>query len=177
MTAHAMEGDREMCLNAGMDDYITKPLKKEELFEALARAATRRAGRVRPGGSPTEGDPVDEAPAAPKAPGGELDFDSAITRVGGDMDLFREIAEVFLGDCPNQLARIASAIENGDADALRSSAHSLKGAVGNFGADAAWETALQLEEIGKEGRLEEAALVHDDLKRTVEQLVTALRAM
>jgi PAS domain S-box-containing protein len=177
MTAHAMEGDREMCLNAGMDDYITKPLKKEELFEALARAATRRAGRVRPGGSPTEGDPVDEAPAAPKAPGGELDFDSAVTRVGGDMDLFREIAEVFLGDCPNQLARIASAIENGDADALRSSAHSLKGAVGNFGADAAWETALQLEEIGKEGRLEEAALVHDDLKRTVEQLVTALRAM
>ena len=177
MTAHAMEGDREMCLNAGMDDYITKPLKKEELFEALARAATRRAGRPRPGGSPADGDPIEEAPVAAKAPGEELDFDSAITRVGGDMDLFREIAEVFLDDCPNQLARIESAIEKGDAEALRSSAHSLKGAVSNFGADAARESALQLEEIGKEGRLEGAAVVHDELVKKVEQLVTALRAL
>ncbi len=175
MTAHAMEGDREMCLNAGMDDYITKPLKKEELLEGLARAAARRAGRPRLPIS--DGDPVVEAPAAVEAPGEGVDFDSAIARVGGDMDLFREIAAVFLDDCPTQLARIESAIANSDAEALRSSAHSLKGAVGNFGADAAREKALLLEEFGKEGRLEEVPAVHEELKKAVEQLVTALRAL
>lgn len=90
------------------------------------------------------------------------------------MDLFREIALVFLEDRPNQLARIDSAIQSSDAEALRSSAHSLKGAVGNFGADAARKNALLLEEIGKEGRLEDAVAVYDELKNNVKQLDTFL---
>lgn len=165
MTAHAMEGDREMCLNAGMDEYITKPIQKEELFKGLARVAARRTGRPH---SAADRDTATDA---------ELDFDSAITRLGGDMELFREIAVVFLDDIPNQLSRLEAAIADGDAEALRRSAHSIKGAVGNFGAEAARQAALLLEEIGKAGRLEEVEAVYDELKKKVSQLETALRRM
>ena len=172
MTAHAMEGDREMCLNAGMDDYIAKPLKKEDLVQSLARVRALRARRPRPETPRPSGEAEETVPEP-----AELDFNSAIARVGGDLELFREIAAVFLDDCPNQMSRIGEAIGSGDAEALRHAAHSLKGAVGNFGAEAARETAFELEQIGKDGNLGEAAATYDELQLKVSQLEAALRAM
>jgi two-component system sensor histidine kinase/response regulator len=134
MTAHAMKGDRERCLDAGMDDYVSKPVQGRELFEALTRVLPSR-------------------PAALAV----LDTDTAWQRVGGDRELMQELAQTFLDDCPKMLARVRAAVAAGDGPALRGAAHGLKGAVGVFGATAAVTAALRLETMGRDGALEEAA--------------------
>jgi signal transduction histidine kinase/DNA-binding response OmpR family regulator/HPt (histidine-containing phosphotransfer) domain-containing protein len=134
MTAHAMKGDRERCLAAGMDDYVSKPVQARELFEVMARV-------------------VPAGPAAAAA----LDPDVAWERVGGDRGLLRELAQAFGDDYPRSLERVRVAVAAGDRAGLERAAHELKGAVGVFGAAAAVAAALRLETMGREGNLEGAA--------------------
>ena len=83
-----------------------------------------------------------------------LDRHVALLRVGGDEELLKEIAAIFLDDYPKVLGEIRAAISNGNARQLESSAHALKGSVGNFGARAAVDSALRLEQMGRERRLD-----------------------
>jgi CheY-like chemotaxis protein/HPt (histidine-containing phosphotransfer) domain-containing protein len=140
MTAHAMKGDRERCLAAGMDGYLPKPIQMQELFEAL-ESLVPVAARV-------------ELPVIADEPSEDvLNRAALLARVDGDLELLREIVELFLRDHPGRLAEIRHAIALGDNNALVRTAHALKGSVGNFAAKDAAETARQLEMMGRNGEL------------------------
>jgi signal transduction histidine kinase/DNA-binding response OmpR family regulator len=129
MTAHALEGDRERCLEAGMDDYISKPLESRRLLtlvESLGRAA----------------------PDAPPTP-----FDVLLKQTDGDVAVAREICALFLDELPAHVAAIRGAVERHDATALAAAAHALKGSALNFGEGAVVALARELETCGRSGEL------------------------
>jgi two-component system, sensor histidine kinase and response regulator len=137
MTAHAMEGDRERCLAAGMDDYITKPVETMAIEGVVRRW-------VRATGDPREGDPIAE-------PSAILDFrrvtELRSTLGRGDGALLRKVVESFLGDSSGRVAALRQASDRQDSAALRQVAHSLRGSCLNLGALRMSEIAGALERI------------------------------
>jgi CheY-like chemotaxis protein/HPt (histidine-containing phosphotransfer) domain-containing protein len=167
MTAHAMKGDRERCLQAGMDAYISKPVQSEELLklvEALGVAATATS----PDASST---PVNEST------GEVLDRAVALARVDGDETLLADLARLLLEESPKMLAAVQAAVSEGDARRLERAAHSLKGAVSTFAAHAAVEAAVRLERLGRAGDLAEAPQACAALEAQIEKLRTALQSL
>jgi HPt (histidine-containing phosphotransfer) domain-containing protein len=106
-----------------------------------------------------------------------LDREVALSRVGGDVELLKEIAALFLGEYPKILDELRSAAERGDARRLERTAHSLKGSVSNFGACPAVAAAGSLEAMGRAGRLEQAAPVIRDLERALAALGAELERL
>lgn len=138
MTAHAMKGDRERCLEAGMDAHLSKPLAAAALYEAID-------GLVLPQGT-TE---VFSGPAM-------------LDRFDGDQDLLHEIASLFLDDCAARRVALATAIRERNGPALEAAAHLFRGSISIFGAEPAVAAALRLELMGREDRwddVQEAAAV------------------
>ena len=146
LTARAMKGDRERCLEAGMDDYITKPLRTRELFEILDRLTAP--------GKPAER-PRRRRPRRHIAP--VVDRAALLERFDGSEELLRQVADVFLQTCPEMLGAVDAAIASRDATRLRDAAHSLKGAIANFATADAHAAAFRLERMGAENDLREAA--------------------
>jgi len=168
MTAHVMKGDRERCLAAGMDGYVSKPIKAEELFTVIERFASglQDKKKERPSLSSRSNNPP---------PKDVFDMPKALEVVNGDRELFKEIATLFLENLPDNIAQIRGAIAKSDADALDRAAHSLKGSVGNFGAKRAFEAAHRLELMGKEARLTEAEGALSELETELKDLETAVK--
>ena len=104
-----------------------------------------------------------------------FDLEDALEKVGGDMEIFREIIEVFLESYPDQLREIRRAIDDRDPGLVERTSHTLKGSVGTFAAKKAYETALRLEIIGREGRLEEAPREYSKLEQELNELDAALK--
>jgi PAS domain S-box-containing protein len=137
MTAHAMKGDRERCLAAGMDGYTSKPIRIGELEHAIAQLISPpNSAKV----------PVSEADQAD----GAIDHTALLAGVDGNRRVLRELVRLFLADCPRRLAEIKEAIRRGDAGALGRAAHALKGSVGNFAAKSAFAAAQRLEIMGRD---------------------------
>src|SRR6202521_4729518 len=137
MTAHAMKGDRERCLAAGMDGYTSKPIRIGELEHAIAQLISPpNSAKV----------PVSEADQAD----GAIDHTALLAGVDGNRRVLRELVRLFLADCPRRLAEIKEAIRRGDAGALGRAAHTLKGSVGNFAAKNAFAAAQRLEIMGRD---------------------------
>jgi len=163
MTAHAMKGDREMCLESGMDDYISKPINVEELFGIIKKFSHRLKGREKEKPFPS----LKKTDARSKE---VFDLSKAMEVVAGSKEIFKEIANMFLKNSSASIAQIKEGIVRGDALALEHAAHSLKGSVGHFGAKRAFEAAHHLEKLGREKEMGEA----DNAFSTLEKELTAL---
>jgi CheY-like chemotaxis protein/HPt (histidine-containing phosphotransfer) domain-containing protein len=148
MTAHAMQGDRERCLEAGMNDYVTKPVSPLALTEALARWLPRRGG-------PDEAEGGSATPLAPSQPALPLVFDRAalLDRLLGYEDLVQTVLAGFLDDLPRQLEAIQGYLNAGDAMGVQRQAHTIKGAAANVGGEALAALAFELEKAGQAGDL------------------------
>jgi HPt (histidine-containing phosphotransfer) domain-containing protein len=101
----------------------------------------------------------------------------ALSRVGGDEDLLREIAGLFLDDYPNLVAKIQEALQSNDARGLERASHSLKGSVANFGAEPAYQAALELERIGRSNDLANARAAYEKLDASLQSLHPELTAL
>jgi two-component system, sensor histidine kinase and response regulator len=180
MTAHAMQGDREKCLDAGMDGYVAKPIDPKSFLatvEDMARTdAVPGADTVHTGasGGPTNGD---HAPLGAVNGKKALDADALIERFAGNRKLLRAILKTFREDCPTMMARIRDAIKKENAAAIADAAHALKGSVGNFGDTAALETAREIEKAGRQGKLDGTWETYAALEDDIALLLPALQSI
>jgi HPt (histidine-containing phosphotransfer) domain-containing protein len=98
-----------------------------------------------------------------------------IARLGGDEGLARQLVPLFLAECPRMMAQVRESVEGGSADAVRRAAHAFKGSVSNFAIGGPAATAFELENLGREGRVAEAAAVLARLEREVASFLDQLR--
>ncbi|MEM1168080.1 MAG: response regulator [Cyanobacteria bacterium P01_H01_bin.35] len=167
MTANAMQGDREKCLSAGMDDYITKPVRREALSTALSKC----------GLSATE--TIVEQEKAP-TPELEIAIDKAVLEelkemAGDDPEMVVEIINCYLEDTPILLDKITQAVEKEQAELLQKSAHTMKSSSASVGATNLSQLSKDLEYIGRGGTTEGADMILSQVKAEYERVENALR--
>ena len=162
MTAHAMKGDRDRCLAAGMDDYVSKPIHADQLFEKIAEVLA--GGPAPDGGSQT-----------PSPEQAEPDWTQLLAMVEGDRSLLRIVVDTTLRDTPQQIALMHQALADGNQESLQRAAHTLLGSLRYFGDSPAVQRAEEIEELARDGRLRDAAPVIAALEKEIDQLMPRLR--
>jgi len=173
MTAHAMKGDRERCLEAGMDGYISKPINRQQLEEAIADALHLWPGTRSGTGSKTE-----QQDAAPDvAPDSAITWDIArvLERLGGDEKLLHEIVEIFLEESPTQINSLRQALAAGNAAGIEATAHGLKGELGYLGISELSQKACELEEMGRRHDLHRTAEVLAEFEAQISKVLISMR--
>ena len=160
MTAHVVKGDRERCLAAGMDEYVSKPIDSDKLFEAIEKL--------------TRLPDITKSPAADSV---AVDNISLLKAFDGDWNFLKEVVEVFLDDYPRLLDNLRRSCNEGDCDTFMRSAHSLKGMLKNFRADTAAEIAFDLEKKGKEADLNGVQADIESLAAQIAEVDKMLRHM
>jgi CheY-like chemotaxis protein len=163
MTANAMQGDREKCLAAGMDGYVSKPIQVTEFF--------REIGRLLPSHSEATGE---------LAAGSSDDLDDhgqLPAYLEENSDLMGELAQLFIHECPRLMTSIHEALEKRDGSALERAAHQMKGSIGNFGNDAGIQAAARLESSGHGNDFVRAAEAVQLLEAQIKTLIPELEEL
>ncbi len=157
VTANAMQGDRERCLAAGMDAYLAKPIKLEDVRATLARwvmssaSVETRKDAVKSLGPVFEGRTI-------------FDPSQMLQNIGGDQDLLVQLVDLFLARQADMMSQIRQALSLGDAATVERSAHTLKGTAGNLCAPEVALAAGRLEAVGRLGTLHDAPAVYAHLE-------------
>jgi CheY-like chemotaxis protein len=164
VTAHAMTGDRERCLNTGMDGYISKPINGQELKSAIAA--------VIPGGDATSNteEPVDGTGNATT-----WNIAKALDSLDGNKELLCEVVEIFLAEAPQQISSLRSSMAEEDTAGIEAIAHSLKGELGYLGISEVSERAGELEVLGRRRDLQNASKVFAALETEILAVLDAMR--
>jgi CheY-like chemotaxis protein/HPt (histidine-containing phosphotransfer) domain-containing protein len=168
MTAHAVKGIKKECLEAGMDDYIAKPLRRKELLSMVEKWITLKSGSmevITQGQS--KGEVVEE-----DAP---IDYPRALKEFEGDEGFLMEVIKDFLVVVRPQINTINQALSDGDADVVMKEAHAIKGGAANLTADQISGIALELEDIGKSGRLGGGIEVMERFEKGINRLAVYAR--
>jgi PAS domain S-box-containing protein len=161
MTAHALKGDRERCLAAGMDGYIAKPIHVNELFKVIEGLFAASAAVV--------GQPALETPQ-----GEIVNWQEALQALEGNPQLLRTVVDAELVEIPRRMEAIRQAVTKGNANDLRLAAHALKGSLRYLGKTTAFEEVLRLERMGQHGNLAEARGSLDTLELEILRINQAL---
>ena len=165
MTAYALEEDRNRCLEAGMNDYVTKPVQPQKLSVALERwLSPSRESRAL--------EPSIGAAFSPEL----FDRSGLLDRLAGDEELLGEVLQLFLEDAPQQMAGLRKALGAADATLLQRHAHTLKGAAGNVGATGMQRVLLQVQKAGEAGHLDEMPSLLDALDEQLDKFRETLIA-
>jgi two-component system, sensor histidine kinase and response regulator len=191
MTAHAMKGDRERFLEAGMDDYVSKPFNGNELFAILNRLAPHNAQAIQvvmakspssAASSDSQGNAIAAGSSCTAATVEDLEDDIEIidwealrARTEQQLDLLQELVGLFLDNAPQLLTEIETALSTGDGTLLVRSSHTLKGVLGNMCAEKCTRIALQLENCGRHGDTAQARVLFAELMSQWPRLESQLR--
>jgi CheY-like chemotaxis protein len=158
MTAHAMNRDRERCLAAGMDGFLSKPIDPHMLFAVIEQQEAGAPART----------PVDDTPVT-------FDRRALRERLSGDEQLMADVIHLFIEDCPTRLSAIGTAVDRRDGESLRTAAHALAGSAANLSATGLFEAARVLERIGAESRMDAAEAAWRRLSSEAVNVLDALR--
>jgi CheY-like chemotaxis protein/HPt (histidine-containing phosphotransfer) domain-containing protein len=164
MTANAMKGDRGKCLEAGMDDYLCKPVNPQELNDILEKWIAKQDSSLLYEATNSDREPVQNI----------FDKASLLDRLMGDKELANEILAGFLEDVPRKFSALKEAIEKRDASSVIREAHTLKGASADVGGKALLETAFEIEKAGEAGDLETVKACMPELETQFERLKEAM---
>jgi CheY-like chemotaxis protein len=172
MTANAMQGDREVCLDAGMDDYIAKPIKAADLAAKLHLLSWTDA----PGRASAAGDSgaIAARPLDAGAPLAGFDYAAAVRAM--DADIVEAVAPAFLDHFPKDCIRLRDGLAAADAAIVKQVAHSMRGSLSAFGAEPAARRATELEALARAGDLRDAAALAEQLFAEAGCLLKVLEA-
>ncbi len=163
MTALVMKGDKERCLAAEMDGYLSKPIKPQELDDVLDRYAAEK-----------QGEGVVTTMPISVARGDTVDVKELLERVEDDVEFIAELLEIFREDYPQKLAAIRASLSAGDSEGVKRSAHALKGALANLSAKQAASLAAKVEAEGGAGRLENVPSLLVELESELPKVMATL---
>jgi len=175
MTAHALKEDKQRCLEAGMDDYISKPFKIDEVFETIGKWTNKSINKEfrKKQESNEDNLSIEIENKQDNALLSVIEFETALKRVEGDRKLLKELISFFIEDSLQYIGEIKESIEKQEAEKLKEAAHSIKGASKNISAISISQLALNLEEMGTNGVFEEADNILDNLESEIEKLEIA----
>ena len=162
MTAHALKGDRERCVEAGMDGYVTKPIASAELKAVIASTLHW---------TQADEDTSSNADAKPSP----VNLEQVLESLGGDENLMREVLGIFLEQTPKHLASLRQALVTKDATTIERTAHSMKGELGYLGIAEVSQKARQLEEMGRKGDVEGAQRAFPSFEADILGIVAGIR--
>jgi len=164
MTAHAMTGDRENCLQAGMDGYLSKPVRKKKLYDALLEVLDDGAGPEQPAADAS----------LPHSGKSLIDWDKALEVVAGDSGILNEVALAATTELPKLIQQLEKAVRDGDAPNTALSAHTIYGILRVFQNDQAMQMANRIETLGRSGQLDGLGSRFEQLQPVLEQILREL---
>ncbi len=161
-----MKGDKEKCLEAGMDDYVSKPIRRKDLADVIARIVERFLTEAPANGQSGAASATDAHEGGPMI----LDEAALLEECDNDKGMLRRMVEIYDRDARERLPRLREAVRTGDAATVQQEAHALKGGIGTFYAKAAYDTGYALENMGANGNLTNAEVTLQTLESQLQSL-------